>query len=1271
MLAMFFSRRSRRPHHDRKPRPIRLPFRPILEVLEDRITPTGSASPTTNADGNGPGTLRYDIQTLANANPNNDFTITLAAGTTYNLNLGALKLNNTNGRIIIQGQGAGSTVISANNTSGDLTVANGTTVILQNLSLQGGKSTTDFTASGTTATGGGLANAGGTVVLSNVSLTGNVADATGTTGGTANGGGIFTDGGTLVLNSVTLSQNKAKAGAGGGAFGGGIGDVGATVYTNIPSAPNAPASPLPGPLTASFNPSSLNKPLLTLSGNSALGGNGSSPAGANGGNGGSAFGGGFYANGGAVTLVAISASGNTALGGKGGKGADAAAGGFNGGTGGSGEGGGVYGKGGLTTFTVQASTLSGNFATGGGSGNGGNATGAGPANGGSGGATAGLGAGGGLLDADATDKLAMFNDTVSGNTATGGTGGSGGSGAGAGIAGNGGAAGAAQGGGLAFLNTGNNGQSVTNVTVAYNTVQAGQIGSGKTPGAPAAASGGGVFSTAAAVGAAPVFINTLIAGNGGASIGPDETGNLSSTSKFNLISNNSGSTAAFAKPNTNNNIISTNTGLAASLGNNGGPTLTLALSGGLAIGNGDSTQNAGIGGQDQRGGFRTSTNDIGAFQTGTQITPPPPPVSPPPPPPPVSPPPPPPTPSTFTFTAGGTSGNITTYPASTTSIVITVTVSSPTTGDAVGGTVLFTLTGPSPSTNIVFSQSVAVNANGQATVTLALPGDPPPGSYTLTATYTNANGTFTSSGSETLTFTQAADTLTLNPVTAFSASSANQSLSVSATDTSPDAPGGKVNEGQVTFGLYNGNTQIGTSVTANVSAGATLPISLTVPGGTPAGANYTLKASYSDAANGNNFAPETTSTPVTITTAAVNLTPVALTTLNASDNGQNESVSAGVNSPTGGTVGTGAVTFTLFNSAGAQVGNTVTANVVGGQTVSQQLAIPGATPAGTYTLKEAYADTAGVFATGSGQTTLTINPSATTVTPIALPIAAPVASENSQGISVAASVSSPTGGTVGSGAVTFSLFNSAGVQVGTAVTANVTGGQTGTQQVILPGGTPAGTYTLKEAYADNAGVFASSNNQTTLTINPATVSLTAGALTSITTSASPQNIAVSANVSSGTGGAVVGAVTFTAFDANNVQVGSPVTFNVVGGTASGNLPLTLPSNGTLTIKESFADSTGVFAANSGQATTLTINLPPAPPPPPPAAATSSPPAAPPSAMQLFLDGITLANDLTSGGGISAVLANTQLIADILAAQGGLFNPFLDAGFFSVFNKGGK
>lgn len=67
----------------------------------------------------------------------------------------------------------------------------------------------------------------------------------------------------------------------------------------------------------------------------------------------------------------------------------------------------------------------------------------------------------------------------------------------------------------------------------------------------------------------------------------------------------------------------------------------------------------------------------------------------------------------------------------------------------------------------------------------------------------------------------------------------------------------------------------------------------------------------------------------------------------------------------------------------------------------------------------------------------------------------------------------------------------------------------------------------------------------------------------------------------------------------------------------------------------------------------------------------SPPAVapqPPSPVQLFLDGINLAIDLSGPGDQSAALADAALIHDRDAALGGWFNPYVDAGLAGALSE---
>jgi len=52
-----------------------------------------------------------------------------------------------------------------------------------------------------------------------------------------------------------------------------------------------------------------------------------------------------------------------------------------------------------------------------------------------------------------------------------------------------------------------------------------------------------------------------------------------------------------------------------------------------------------------------------------------------------------------------------------------------------------------------------------------------------------------------------------------------------------------VNEGTVTFGVFNGATQIGSTVTSGTVSNGTVTATCTLPGGTAAG-TYTIQATY-------------------------------------------------------------------------------------------------------------------------------------------------------------------------------------------------------------------------------------------------------------------------------------------------------------------------------------------------------------------------------------------------------------------------------------------
>jgi len=381
------------------------------------------------------------------------------------------------------------------------------------------------------------------------------AGGSGGAGGAGSGGGLFVAAGDVSLYDDTLSGNNATAGTSAGAGSGGKGGQGGD------GRPGGDAfAPFPG-------------------GNGADGGVGG--VGGQGGQGAAGSGGGLDAAGGTVNLIDDTLSGNNATGSAGSNGGSAGVGGV-GGNGGHGYGG----------------KSGGNGAQGGSGGIGGN------------GGSGGSGSGGGLYAAGGSVNL--FNDTLSGNNATGanagngiaaGLGGAGGVGHSGGFSnapglsrtgGNGGNGGNGAGGGL-YLVSGSSTLSA-NTMFAQNTTAAGQKGAG----------GSGGF-------------NPGNHGSNGTANAPDVSGTIG-LSDCDLIGNSNGFTAATST----GDILNPTSAVLdlRGLRNNGGPTQTIALiSGSPAIGVGDINAIPFNTSSDQRGFKRTvgGTVDIGAFENETPV----------------------------------------------------------------------------------------------------------------------------------------------------------------------------------------------------------------------------------------------------------------------------------------------------------------------------------------------------------------------------------------------------------------------------------------------------------------------------------------------------------------------------------------------------------------------------------------------------------------------------------------------------------------------------
>jgi hypothetical protein len=637
------------------------PVRPILEALEDRITPAqpvGTYGDLVSAIG---------ADTAANTN----YVIDITSSFTFTGGQVTISKLASTSTLTIEGQGGVNFTLTGSG-SRLFNVANASqNVTLKDLTLTGGSGV---------AFGGAIEDAGGKVTLSGVTVKGNTA---GIAGSIAYGGGVcVSGGGILTVNNSTIANNVAQGAAGTSTSTNGIDAEGGGVFVS-------------GASTVQISDS-------TLSNNRAVGGAGFTPtaAGAGGGTAATGLGGGVCASGSGwtVMLKGDTLSGNAAVGGAAGNGAAGsnATGanhqGGNGGSGGNGGaalGGGLYaiGSGTLTVLNDLAAPLTdpsifiGNTTTsglGGTGGAGGQSTGtAKNANGGNGGAGGAATGGGLMLDATFSGTANIGNTTFYGNRSVaanggvGGAAGTGGSGA-AGTAGTPGADGQANGAGV-FTNGGT--FVMVNSTVANNIATAGAIGTAIGAGVSL---DGAKSSLTATLDNDTITLNSAIGGTvsgGGLTIASNAAtlfnnliqGNTANGSPSDLLSN--GSTPTPLTNATNNFISAISPGTAVNtatntVGNNaaqlgavvgvngssnptGGPIYYPLSSGAVSAGAGTTSVLSTIAGvegttqakaTDEIGSPRSSNGAISLGAVQTQLASPPPSPSPSPPP---SPPPPP------------------------------------------------------------------------------------------------------------------------------------------------------------------------------------------------------------------------------------------------------------------------------------------------------------------------------------------------------------------------------------------------------------------------------------------------------------------------------------------------------------------------------------------------------------------------------------------------------------------------------------------------------
>jgi hypothetical protein len=199
------------------------------------------------------GTLRHAINFAC---PGSTITFNLAAGThtiTLDSSLGQLVINKN---LTINGPtGAANRVtVSGNNSTRVLQITGAVTVNISDLTISNGQ-----VSGGSGIGGSGIFNNGGTLTLTNSTISSN------TSAGLEGGGGIYTLNGTLNVTNSTVSGNSTSAGPGGGIR---IGGGGSTLTVTNSTISGNSATGLGGGIAVASTTTITNS---TISGNSATG----------------------------------------------------------------------------------------------------------------------------------------------------------------------------------------------------------------------------------------------------------------------------------------------------------------------------------------------------------------------------------------------------------------------------------------------------------------------------------------------------------------------------------------------------------------------------------------------------------------------------------------------------------------------------------------------------------------------------------------------------------------------------------------------------------------------------------------------------------------------------------------------------------------------------------------------------------------------------------------------------------------------------------------
>ena len=474
-------------------------------------------------------------------------------------------------------------------------------------------------------------------------------------------------------------------------------------------------------------------------------------------------------------------------------------------------------------------------------------------------------------------------------------------------------------------------------------------------------------------------------------------------------------------------------------------------------------------------------------------------------------------------------------------------------------------------TTVIGSPVNALVGNGVALANFTLPGGTPAGMYVIKADYHgNADFASSSDSSHILTVNSSSSSTAAFPTSAtFNTSSQNVGLSATVTSAS-----GVVKEGTETFTVLQGGSQIGTPVTVNVANGVA-SATYALPAGQQGG-SYTIQAVYNGTGN---ITGSIDAAHLLIINVATTSSSAQSLVADFNSNDQTLDLNASVTS-SAGVVNEGTETFTILNGS-VPIGTPVSVSVVNGA-AEADYTLPGGTGAQTYVIRAVYSGT-GNFGTSSDTAhTLTVNRAATTTTAQAASITFNAASQNVQLQATFTSLA----GAITSGTATFRVLQGATV-IGSATAASISNG-TATANYPIPAGTAIGTYTIQAAFNGTINFAASSDNSQSLTIAP-TATTTNAKNASSPFNSSTQNVTLSATIISSAGIVNDGTETFTVLQ-GATPIGTPVTVNVAGGTASAAYVLPAGLAPSVYAIEAVYSGTTQLAGSTDTSHTLTVGL---------------------------------------------------------------------------------